>query len=375
MNPPSESGPDASPPIPLVVLTGFLGSGKTTLLSRLLSHAELHDTAVLVNELGEAAIDHHLVTDVRGDMVVLASGCVCCTVRDDLAVAIASLLEQRESRQIPSFSRIVLETTGAADPEPIVHTISQAAVLGGRVMVDAVLTVLDVPHAELTLDHPEARSQVTLADRIVLTKSDVASDEQLAHAHRLVELLAPTASRLVASHGEVEPSWALAPGMATIARRSERASAWLEAPHGVHCDHDHVDHDHHHHGDHDPHHHSDDDHGHGTHRAHGGLAPIRSLSVTLDRPVRWGSFALWASMLTQLDARRVLRVKALLAIEGEPLPVAFHAVQGTVYAPAQLASWPNGPRASRVVVLTRGIDDRGLADLERTLRETALPAT
>jgi G3E family GTPase len=260
-------GAEGAPPLPLVVLTGFLGSGKTTLLSRLLARAELGDAAVLINELGEVAIDHHLVADVRGDLMVLDSGCVCCTVREDLAEAIAGLLEQRERGSIPPFARIVLETTGAADPEPIIHTVALSPLLAGRVMVDAVITTLDLQHAEATLDHPEARSQVALADRIVLTKADLATGREIARAEQLLDLLAQTASRATATHGEVDPAWALAPGMATIARRCERGSAWLDASYGP------VEH-----GaepcDHDPH----DHHAHGAHHGASGLSTRRRSS-------------------------------------------------------------------------------------------------
>jgi G3E family GTPase len=348
----------APTPIPVSVLTGFLGSGKTTLLSRLLRHPGMADTAVIINEFGEIGLDHHLVEAADGEPVVMSSGCLCCTVRNDLVDTLRGLYLKRVRGVVPEFKRVVIETTGLADPAPILHTLMEDPVVETYYSLDSVVTTVDAVHGQSQLDaQPESVKQAAVADRLVLTKTDLASPDTVAQLQRRLGRLNPGAPLFAAVQGEIDPEQLFNAGLYNPETKSIDVRNWLrdEAiaasdPHG------------HAHG-------HDDHHGHG--HDHGQPAPldvnrhdarIRAHCLLLDEPLDWDSFSLWLGSLASGYGDRLLRVKAILNIRGEPGPVAVHGVQHMFHPPARLPAWPDDDRRSKLVFITRDIERRFLEE-------------
>ncbi len=289
---------------PVALVTGFLGSGKTTLLSRLLAHPDMGETAVIVNELGEVAIDHHLLRRVDERTVLLKSGCVCCSLRGDLADELRDLLGRRERGEIPAFRRVVVETTGLADPAPIVYTLVSEPVVKHHFRLERVIATVDAVHG---LRAPESVKQAVSADRLVVTKTDLSPAGQL---ERSLRRLNPTAEILEASFGEVDPG-ALFGGP----ERDLRDLA--------------VD------GD--------------AHRHDG----IRACCLVVQEELDWTAFGIWLTMLLQSRGEDVLRVKGLLNV-GWAGPLILNGVQHVIHPPVHLDGWPDDDRRSRIVFIGRG---------------------
>ena len=283
---------------PVSLVTGFLGSGKTTLLSRLLAHPDMGETAVIVNELGEVAIDHHLLRRVDERTVVLGNGCVCCTLRGDLADELRDLLSRRDRGEIPAFQRVVVETTGLADPAPIVYTLLSEPVVKHHYRLERVIATVDALHG---LRGDESVRQVAAADRLVVTKTDLARPRGL---ERELRRLNPTAEIVEASFGDVEPDGLF--GTAVTDLRS--VTAWAGG-HG----------------------HSDD---------------VHACCLVFEEQIDWTAFGIWLTMLLQARGADVLRVKGLLNVGGEG-PLLLNGVQHVVHPPEHLPAWPDGDRRSR----------------------------
>jgi G3E family GTPase len=316
---------------PVNLLTGFLGSGKTTLLQRLLADPALADTAVLINELGEVGLDHHLLERVDEAMVILPSGCVCCTVRGDLAEAMRDLLSRRTQGIIPPFRRLVIESTGLADPFPVLSTVQADPVLRHHFRLGNVITTVDALNAAAQFDrHPESVRQVAVADRLVLTKTDLAPDDAVQAALQAIARLNPSARLWRAAEGPVDADALLAHDLfATAARADAARRLFADELAGV-----------------------------------DGASPVgtshadrvEAFAVVFDGPVDWRRFGLWLTLLLHRHGARVLRVKGILNVAGEQAPVALHGVQHLVYPPVHMAAWPDADRRSRLVFIVDGLD-------------------
>jgi G3E family GTPase len=318
---------------PLTLLTGFLGAGKTTLLNRLLRDPALEGSAVLVNEFGEIGLDHLFVEALEGDAVLLASGCLCCTIRGDLSRALRDLA----ARGRP-FRRVVVETTGLADPAPILHTLMRDPLLLRDYALDGVVTVLDAVAGMASLDaHEEARRQAAVADLLLIGKSDLADPAPL--AARLA-VLNPVAR--IADARDVPAQALLGLGPFSAEGKAQGVAAWIEGAGGAHL--------HHHH--HDPNRHD---------------ARIRALCLRFDAPLPWEAVAGYLEMMAMTQGARLLRVKGVLDVRGEALPVVVHGVQHSFHPPRRLPAWPaEEPRGSRLVFI--------LQDLEPAVVEQGLRA-
>ena len=316
------------------LLTGFLGSGKTTLINALLKHPEMLDTAVLVNEFGEIGLDHHLIERIDEDTVLLNAGCLCCTVRDDLARALRELFIKRVKGDVPPFARVVIETTGLADPAPIIHTLMTDRVIANRYALDGVVTAVDGINGDIQLGrHRESVKQAAVADRIVITKGDIAGTEDLDGLEASLRALNPGAAIVRAEFGAIHPDALFDTGLYDPATKSLDVQRWLrdEAYEDEHA--------HHHHG-HDVNRHDDS---------------IRAYCLRYDEPLAWEPFVGWIRTLIATHGEKLLRIKGIVNVAGQDKPIAIHGVQHLFHDPAQLPDWPDGDTRSRIVFITQDL--------------------
>ena len=351
------------PPIPLTIFTGFLGAGKTTLLNRLLVAPELADTLVLINEFGDVGLDHLFIEKVDGDMVLMSSGCVCCTIRGDLVNTLEDLLRKLDNGRIKPFRRVILETTGLADPAPILHAIMYHPYLLMRFRLDGVVTVIDAVNGAATLDaHEEAVKQAAVADRLVITKTDL--PEGAARVAALTARLAalnPGARQLIAVKGEATPSALLDCGLFDPETKTPRVKEWLNAE-VVTTAHDHASH--HHDDDHD-HDHHDHHHAHDPNRHD---AHIRAFCLTGDKPFAPSSFEAFIELLRGTHGPKLLRVKGIVALSDDVnRPVVIHGVQHVFHPPQRLDAWPDDDHRTRIVFILKDLDERFIEALYASL--------
>ncbi|MGC1667910.1 MAG: GTP-binding protein [Pseudolabrys sp.] len=311
----------------MIVITGFLGAGKTTLLRRFLATPEGQGTAVVVNEFGATGIDDALVRSSADETVLLGNGCLCCITRTDLQQALRRMVVERERGELPDFRRIVIETSGLADPSPILQTFATDRALGSAFHVEAVVTVVDAETGGDTLGwSTEARKQTILADRLVITKTDIAGEGASAALGGQLRALNPGAEIHEAVNGEIDP------GRLTEPARDQRNAFVAETTH------------------------SDG---------------IGSFVLTHDKPMPWAVFARSMDALMQLRGPDLLRVKGFLDVEGCKGPVVVQFVQHLAHPPVELESWPDEDRKSRVVFITRNIAERQVRDLFKAIEALA----
>jgi G3E family GTPase len=298
------------PKTPVALVTGFLGSGKTTLISRLLAHPDMGETAVIVNELGEVGIDHHLLRRVDERTVLLPSGCLCCTLRGDLADELRDLYDRRARSEIPAFSRVVVETTGLADPAPVAYTLAAEPVVRHHFELETIVATVDSVHG---LRELESIKQAAIADVLVVTKVDAAPADEV---EATLRSLNPAADIVEATFGDVEP--------AALFGRPQRDPRELQLDGGPE----------HHHG-------------------------VEAVCLFLDEVLDWTAFGIWLTMLLQARGQDILRVKGLLNVGGKG-PLLLNGVQHVVHPPEHLDAWPDDDRRSRIVFIGRGFEPGAL---------------
>lgn len=317
---------------PLTLVTGFLGSGKTTMLARMLTHPSMRSAAVVINEVGEIGIDHDLVSFSSENVSVLANGCICCTVRTDLQETLRELFGQRRAGAIPDFDRVMVETTGLADPAPVVQTLLSDTMLAAHFRLDGIITLVDAVNGAQQLEEfPQAVKQVALADRILLTKTDLAAPDDAASLERALQAINASAGVLRVQHGQVEPEQLTGLGLAST-RLSAQALSFLGAALDAPGDQDDVEDK--------------------PLRPH--LQDIRTMSLRFDEPFTWPAITGAMEMLTALRGPDMLRMKGILNVEGDPVVV--QCVQHIFHPAVPLDRWPDENRQSRLVFIMRAVE-------------------
>jgi G3E family GTPase len=318
--------------IPVTVVTGFLGAGKTTLVRRFLATPEGNGTAVVINEFGSVGIDDALVRGSTDQVTLLGNGCLCCNTRSDLQIALRNLVAEREQRTVPHFKRILIETSGLADPGPILQTFATDRALGAEFHVEVVVAMVDAVAGLDTLEwSAEARKQVILADRLVISKTDLAKPSAVKRLTARLTALNPRAGIDTAVDGDLDPRWLIESDNGRELRSSS-AGFVAEAEH------------------------SD------------GIA---SFVLTEDTPLAWEAFARAMETLIALRGPDLLRVKGLLNVAGCRGPVVVQVVQHLAHPPVELATWPDEERKSRLVFITRNIAEREVRNLLAAVRALA----
>jgi G3E family GTPase len=326
--------------IPLSLVTGFLGSGKTTLIKRLLTHPGMNNAALIINEFGEQSIDHDLLEASSEQMAVLDNGCLCCTVRTDLQETLRDLFTRRMKGEILQFDRVIVETTGLADPSPVVQTLASDTLLADRFRLDCVVTLADAVNGLANLDDfQEPLKQAAVADRIVITKTDIAAPETVAALRERLRLINPHALVTEAVNGDIDPSFLVDIGLASARAGHEVLRRWIGPLAAA---------------------------GREAHVA-AAASPhdpgVRSFCLWFDRPFTWTSFETSMQVLASLRGPDLLRMKGLVNIEGESGPVVVQGVQHIFSPPARLAAWGDSDHRSRIVFITRGIEQAAIAAL------------
>ena len=328
-------------PIPLTIVTGFLGAGKTSLLNALLRDRMAAGTLVLINEFGEIGLDHLLVERVDGDTLVMTSGCLCCSIRGDLIATLEDILRKRDNGRIAPFDRVIIETTGLADPAPVLHTVMLHPYLMLRFRLDGVVTLIDAVNGSATLDaHEEAVKQAAMADRLVLSKTDLLADGGVLRDLRArLAKLNPGAVLLDAAQGQATAAALLNAGIYDPDRKIPDVRHWLNAEAFA----------------------TDDAHGHGhsahVHDVNRHDARIRAFCIRHEAPLSASALDLFIALLRDAHGPNLLRVKGIVALADDPSrPVIIHGVHHVFHAPLRLPAWPDADHTTRIVLIIRDME-------------------
>ncbi len=353
--------------LPISVLTGFLGSGKTTVLNHLIRQPELSRTLVLINEFGEIGVDHDLVTQSKDEVVIeMSSGCLCCTIRGDLAKTLREAPGRFARGGKLWFDRVVIETTGLADPAPILHTLIADPGVAGRYRLDGVIATVDAVNGGDTLDRQiESVKQAAMADRLLITKTDLVDRDTLGALQGRLRDLNPAAPQIIAKNGVVDPARLFDAGLYDPKTKSLDVQNWLKAE-AYDAPHEHDDgHKHDHQQEEEGHGHAHDHHDVNRHDAH-----IKAVCLTIDEPIHSSALDVWFETLFAFRGANFLRTKAIINVVDYDGPVVVHGVQHIFHPAVTLKEWPSEDRRSRIVFITRNIDEAALRNTVRMLTDT-----
>jgi G3E family GTPase len=347
--------------VPVSILTGFLGAGKTSLLNRLLKNPDLTDTAVIINEFGDVSLDHLLVEASSDGIIELSDGCLCCTVRGELVDTLADLMERMQTGKIKPLKRVVIETTGLADPAPVLQSVMGNPIIAQSYRLDGVVTVVDAVNGLSTLrSHEEAVKQVAMADRLVISKVSLATPDAVISLKARLKELNPRAPVIDGDLPEAGKAELFHCGLYDPATKIADVGRWLldEA----------TDHDHHHHDGHDHHGHEHCGHDHEHHHHHDENrhgADIRSFSIVHDRPIDPMALEMFIDLLRSAHGEKLLRMKAIVSMSDNPdRPLILHGVQTVFHTPQRMAAWPDpSDRRTRMVLITKDLPEAFVRDL------------
>ncbi len=320
--------------IPVSIVTGFLGSGKTTLINRLLKQPEMNRVAVIVNELGEIGIDNELVEVSSEQMMLLNNGCLCCVLRGDLQETLRDLFIKRRNGEVIDFDRVIIETTGLADPAPVMQTLITDTLLLEQYRLDCVATVVDAVNAPGQLDQfSEPVKQVALADRLIVTKTDLVAEKELSALIMRLNEVNPRAPVRIALNGEIELPFLIDVGLRRASARLEEVERWLGTETDEHAG----------------------DHRHDEH--------VKSFVLRFEQSMPWAAFTQCIEVLTALRGPDLLRVKGLVNVEDKSGPMVIQGVQHLFHPPLELTAWPSADHSTRLVFITRGVSRESVLQL------------
>ena len=330
--------------IPVTVITGFLGSGKTTLLSSILKKKEMQKTAVIINEFGEIGLDHALIEHTDENIVELQSGCICCTIQGDLNKTLIDLFDKMMNGKVSSFNRILIETTGLANPVPIIHTLMSSIELIRIYSLDGVITVVDSINGEKTLDlHEESLKQLALAEKIILSKTDIVDKDEIKSLVYRIKEINPVSQIIFSKFGNIPLEEIFGLGAYDPYKKSADVKNWLAAE-------KYKDKKHHHH--HDVNRHNEN---------------IRAFSMMSENPVNMIAFSFFRDMISAALGANLLRMKGIVNIAGEERPAVIHGVQHIFHPVQWLETWPDNDRRTKLVFITQNIKKEQIEDFFRPL--------
>ena len=330
--------------IPVTVITGFLGSGKTTLLSSILKKKEMQKTAVIINEFGEIGLDHALIEHTDENIVELQSGCICCTIQGDLNKTLIDLFDKMMNGKVSSFNRILIETTGLANPVPIIHTLMSSIELIRIYSLDGVITVVDSINGEKTLDlHEESLKQLALAEKIILSKTDIVDKDEIKSLIYRIKEINPVSQIIFSKFGNIPLEEIFGLGAYDPYKKSADVKNWLAAE-------KYKDKKHHHH--HDVNRHNEN---------------IKAFSMMNENPVNMIAFSFFRDMITAALGANLLRMKGIINIAGEEHPAVIHGVQHIFHPVQWLETWPDNDRRTKLVFITQNIKKKQIEDFFRPL--------
>ncbi len=345
--------------LPVVVITGFLGSGKTTLLNKLLKHPDMQKSAVVVNEFGEVGIDNLLIESATEDVMIMDGGCVCCTIRGDLVKTLENLYQKRQAGEITYFERVIIETTGLADPAPIIHTLLDDAILKTKYHLDSVLSTVDCVYAQQQFEEfYETVKQAAVADRVILTKTDLVTSDVVEQVKHRLNILNPGAMLLESVNGNIDVKQLFSAGLYNPTTKSLDVQQWLQAE-AYHQHHDHHQNQQFDYSYHDQIRHDE---------------YIQSFCLEYDKPLSWKVLNTWFQQLTALRGKDLLRIKGLVYTEETNLPVIVQGVQHIFQPPTTLEKWPTPTPLTQIVFITRNIQKIVLEKMLDILVKSKTPA-